>query len=108
MQSDIIQNERKQMPKRFCTDSGWEKSKRWLKAVAKWTADGCPVRNDLEIETYYEICHGTEGESEPCRFFSKEGSCKLCGCKLSKSRIAFLNKIRMATESCPKGYWPYD
>jgi len=48
------------------------------------------------VETIYEtICR-------PCPKFSAVAqACNICGCGISASKSAWLNKARMATESCP-------
>jgi len=77
----------------------WDKTKRWLSAVKKWTLAGFPIRSLEEIEEVYN------NKCIVCDHVSKQGSCKICGCKISKLRIALLNKIRMATEHCPIEEW---
>ena len=72
----------------------------YAKATARWIAAGRPKRSDSEVTRIYdEVC-------TPCSDFDKEReSCRICGCRVSKSRRALLNKLRMATESCPAGKW---
>jgi hypothetical protein len=78
----------------------WDKTKRWLEAVKKWTLAGFPTRSLEEIEDIYNnkciVCDN---------ILKLTGSCRLCGCKVSKLRIALLNKIRMGTEHCPIKKW---
>jgi len=82
-----------------CKKSGIEKTTRWKKAIAKWTKEGKPTRSDLEVSFIYER------RCTPCDFFNVYESCKLCGCKLSHSKLALFRKIRIATEHCPKKFW---
>ena len=96
--TNVNQLKRRNRKSKPCTSSGIEKTKRWIRAVARWMEAGSPIRSDEEVKRIYDLC-------QMCKFYSKHGSCKLCGCKLSRSKIAFLNKIRMATEDCPKNYW---
>ena len=77
----------------------WEKTKQWLDAVKRWTLAGFPVRTIEEVEDIYN------NKCLVCEEISKGGSCKKCGCKVSKSKIALINKIRMATEKCPIEKW---
>ena len=73
----------------------------WARAISKWRKAGKPVRSNEEVAYIFErICR-------PCNDFDKDrGTCRICGCKLSKSKRAFANKVRMATETCPVGRWP--
>jgi hypothetical protein len=70
------------------------------KAVKKWMAAGAPVRTQPEIDAAFSICHA-------CEFFQplkhESGTCQKCGCFVNRNGL--LNKIRMATESCPEGKW---
>lgn len=63
-------------------------------AVARWIAAGFPRRSDDEVDQIFEICRA-------CKWMHAAGYCQKCGCRLSKSRQAMTNKIRMATEHCP-------
>ena len=66
-------------------------------ALARWTAAGFPTRDQAEVERIEAICVACE--------HYRNGRCKKCGCCVNKSRMAVLNKIKMATESCPVGKW---
>lgn len=73
-----------------------------INAHARWLAAGSPVRDPDAIKTLYSIC-------EACpriMFTEREGSawCRECGCHLASAGVV-LNKIAMATESCPLGKW---
>ena len=76
--------------------------RKWEKAIRKWRKAGKPVRNRVEVGAILIICKN-------CEHYSKRlgvlGYCKLCGCNVSNTPIGELNKIRMATEKCPKGKW---
>ena len=69
-------------------------------ALVKWNKAGKPVRSKEEIERIH---------SEYCTNFdwydSKQKTCRGCGCKVTLGGMAVFNKIKMATEHCPKEYW---
>lgn len=71
--------------------------KRYVTAVARWMAAGSPVREDSEVDRIFAICLG-------CEHYNGK-SCQVCSCRVNKSQTALLNKIRMATEKCPKEKW---
>ncbi len=71
--------------------------KHYVYALACWTAAGMPTRKQAEVERLEAICR-------ECGHYHK-GRCAKCGCCVNKSKVAVLNKIRMATESCPDGKW---
>ncbi len=77
-----------------------KRAARWVSASARWVAAGRPKRSQAEIDRIYlEVCL-------PCpRFVPDLGGCGVCGCRLSQRRKALVNKIAMATESCPEGRW---
>ena len=74
----------------------------WQKAIMRWKEAGKPVRTEAEMEERLAICRD-------CNHYAKRfgtlGYCSVCGCGVSKVRIGPLNKIRMATEKCPKKKW---
>lgn len=71
----------------------------YAKAMARWIKAGRPVRSDAEVERIFDtIC-------KPCQDFNSRGSCGICGCKVRRRGSALLNKIRQATQSCPKSKW---
>jgi len=72
----------------------------WLykQALIRWNSAGRPVRSQEEVE---EIL---EKKCKPCEWYDK-GRCRGCGCRVSSSSFAVINKIKMATENCPKGEW---
>ena len=69
-------------------------------AQVRWITAGRPVRSPERIaEIFTQLCR-------PCEHFrpgrtEDEGSCRLCGCCLRRNG-GLLNKIKMATEQCPK------
>ena len=73
----------------------------FAKATAKWFKAGMPVRTNEEIDKIFKtIC-------VPCRYYTgteDKGRCLYCGCSLQR-RSGLVNKIKMATESCPKDKW---
>lgn len=77
-----------------------DKAVRYATAVARWIAAGSPARTDDDVERIYEtLCR-------PCEYFNPQRQgCKVCGCRLGKSKNALVNKIRMATEHCPRQKW---
>jgi len=67
-------------------------------ALRKWQAAGRPVRPQEEVTRLHdEHC-------VKCDWF-ENGRCKGCGCKVSMGSIAIFNKLKMATEHCPKELW---
>jgi hypothetical protein len=75
----------------------------YASALARWTAAGFPIRDQAEVERIEsEFC-------KPCPKYTVDpllgGRCSECGCRVSASRFAAVNKIKMATERCPKGKW---
>ena len=72
-------------------------TRRYVAAIKRWRAAGCPARNDAEVEKMLAIC-------KACEHYDK-GNCSQCGCRVNDSRWSLTNKIRMATENCPAGKW---
>lgn len=62
-------------------------------AMAKWKSSGKPLVDDEAHSKRVEICKHCPGGHY--RVFQ----CKLCKC------VVFV-KAKMATETCPAGYWP--
>ena len=75
-----------------------EKAKRYAAAMWRWSLAGFPVRSPEEVDRIYREC------CEPCEHYDN-GGCKLCGCCVSRKRLAIRNKLAMGTESCPIGRW---
>ena len=71
----------------------------YSKAIKEWVTAGRPTRTEKEVDRIHKICVG-------CDWYDKESSsCKGCGCKVSQNSFAVMNKIKMATESCPQDKW---
>ncbi len=79
------------------------KATRYAKSTAEWIAAGRPVRPNEEVERILRMC-----QSDACGYYEPRGDdrgmCRACGCMLNLYGGLF-NKIRRATEHCPKEYW---
>jgi len=74
----------------------------WLykDALVRWKKAGYPVRSDAEVAKIHET------KCKPCSWYDpKKKRCKGCGCRVSVGSVAVFNKIKMATEHCPKELW---
>ena len=72
----------------------------YTEALARWTAAGRPERSDKEVERIFHQCCKT------CKWYDPEKQiCRGCGCRVAESGYAVLNKIKMATENCPRNLW---
>lgn len=68
-------------------------------ALIRWKKAGKPTRSDEEVQNIHKQC-------SKCDWYdSGKKRCKGCGCKVTTSGFAVFNKIKMATEHCPKGLW---
>lgn len=66
-------------------------------AVTRWIKAGRPKRTDDEIK----IIH--EKHCKKCDWYDKKSSrCKGCGCRVVPKGLALTNKLKMATEHCPR------
>jgi hypothetical protein len=74
-----------------------EKAGHYAVALLRWSAAGFPRRSDEEVAAIVAICRA-------CEKF-RDGACTKCGCGVSTSRWAVVNKARMATEICSLGKW---
>jgi len=84
------------------TPSRFVKVSRYVRAVSRWIAAGCPVRLPEEvIRVFQGIC----SQCPKDQFDIERKVCKKCGCKVSLNCKGLLNKIRMETEHCPEGLW---
>ena len=73
---------------------------RYKEAVKRWIKKGRPVRTKEEVD------HILEEHCKKCDWYDPEKkTCGDCGCKVTNSGVAVLNKIKMATESCPRDKW---
>jgi hypothetical protein len=70
-------------------------------ALIKWNKAGRPTRTQEEVKHIHrEFC------AMPCEWYDEgAGRCRGCGCKVTTGSIAVFNKIKMATEHCPKDKW---
>ncbi len=68
----------------------------YAEAVARWIVAGRPTRSDEEVARIFEQ------RCQPC---APNGRCPFCGCRVARDGYTLLNKIKMATESCPQGRW---
>jgi len=80
--------------------TSFDKVKHYYNAIRTWVANGKPTRTQEEVDRIHdEYC-------VKCDMYDKEtNSCKNCGCKVSKGSFPLLNKLKMATETCPLGLW---
>lgn len=72
----------------------------YAEAMAQWTAAGRPVRSDKDVEQIFNrFC-------KTCRWYDRPRKiCKGCGCRVADNGYAIRNKIKMATENCPRELW---
>lgn len=70
---------------------------RWGWEIGKWLSAGRPRRTDEEVESLLAICQGCDK--------LVDNRCAVCGCRVTKSKVAIVNKLRMATTACPRGRW---
>lgn len=72
----------------------------YKEALKKWVKAGKPTRTQEQVDQI------VEDHCKKCDWYDKEAErCKGCGCRVSNSSIAIVNKVKMATEHCPKGLW---
>lgn len=72
----------------------------YKEALVRWKKAGYPVRTDEEVKEIHEK------KCVPCSWYDKDKKrCKGCGCRVSAGSVAVLNKIKMATEHCPREEW---
>ena len=70
-------------------------ARRYAAAILKWSRAGWSRRTPDEVKAIFRT------KCLPCPE-RQRGKCKKCGCRVSEGTIALVNKIRMATEHCPK------
>lgn len=76
-----------------------EKAANYAKAVTQHVLTGSQTRTDEEVSELMQLC-------ESCEHYDQQiGRCGVCGCRCNKSKSAWLNKLRMASQHCPKGKW---
>ncbi|MFA5056484.1 MAG: hypothetical protein WC485_00085 [Opitutaceae bacterium] len=96
--------EAEEQTKEAAADLGvsFETAKTYIKALLRWYKAGRPKRSQEEVEQIYNtFCRP---KPRPCQYFV-DGKCSKCGCNVNLSKLTVLNKIKMATESCPVGKW---
>jgi hypothetical protein len=76
-----------------------EKAGHYAKALLKWSAAGFPVRTDEDVAAIVVICRACE------KWDCAKAACGVCGCGVSQSRWAVVNKARMGSEVCPLKKW---
>lgn len=66
----------------------------------EWAAAGRPERSDKDVEQIFQrFC-------KPCRWYDRRRRiCRGCGCRVADTGFAITNKIKMATEHCPRKLW---
>jgi hypothetical protein len=76
----------------------------YKEALIRWNKAGRPTRTQEEVEAIHNThCNPPDGR---CEWYDpKQKRCRGCGCKVTVSSIALVNKIKMATEHCPKEKW---
>jgi len=71
----------------------WQAVKNWIKA-------GRPKRTETEVKKIHDVY------CSQCDWYDKDARrCKGCGCAVKPTGGALLNKIKMATENCPRKFW---
>lgn len=72
----------------------------YAEALIAWTVAGRPERSDKDVERiFHRHC-------KRCDWFDSERQiCRGCGCRVAENGYAVLNKIKMATENCPRDFW---
>ena len=69
-------------------------------SLARWTAAGCPTRTDAHVADLLTT------QCKKCFLYDRQKKrCRECGCAVSLEGWAIVNKVKMATESCPLGRW---
>jgi hypothetical protein len=74
----------------------------WKDAVLRWNAAGRPTRTAEEVQEILDkFCN-----TKHCNWYDPDKRrCKGCGCKVTDGGIAVLNKLKMATEHCPRDFF---
>jgi hypothetical protein len=72
----------------------------YAEALIAWTAAGRPKRSAKDVEQIFSrFC-------KPCRWYDRRRQiCRGCGCRVADTGFAVTNKIKMATEHCPRNLW---
>jgi hypothetical protein len=76
------------------------RSMTYAEAVAGWIAAGRPERSDEETRRIFDEHCGK------CAWYDQDKQiCRGCGCRVMEIGRAVFNKIKMATQHCPRGLW---
>jgi hypothetical protein len=77
--------------------------KSWTAAVADWKVKGSPERSEEEVQRIFNtFCAATPH----CSWYDPDRQlCRGCGCRVRSEGMAVFNKIRMATQHCPRDLW---
>lgn len=67
-------------------------------AIQRWVKAGRPQRTEEEVQEIFKKHCGQ------CNWYANK-RCKGCGCRVTSRGMAIFNKIKMATEHCPKKLW---
>jgi len=72
----------------------------YTQSVAEWVAAGRPERTDEDVRQIFQtFC-------EPCTWRKRKTDiCRGCGCRVVDKGLAITNKIKMATQHCPREKW---
>ncbi len=70
----------------------------YVTALKEWREAGKPIRSDEEVERIFEFF------CSKCKSH-KKNRCLFCGCRIAINGHPITNKIKMATEHCPKELW---
>lgn len=73
----------------------WIRGWNFANSMAKWSASGFPIAPREVTEQRLAICHGCE--------YLVNDACSKCGCPCTGEGV--LDKLTLATESCPEGKW---
>ncbi len=82
------------------TPSFFRRSVTYAEAVAGWISAGRPERSEEETRRIFEE------HCSKCAWYDRNKQiCKGCGCKVTNVGHAIFNKIKMATQHCPRSLW---
>lgn len=82
------------------TPSLLRRSMTYAEALAGWVSAGRPERSEEETKRIFD-----EHCSKCAWYDSKKKICRGCGCKVTNVGHAVVNKIKMATQHCPRELW---
>jgi len=82
------------------TPSFFRRSVTYAEAVTGWIAAGHPERSEEETKRIFEE------HCSKCAWYDRNKQiCRGCGCKVTNVGHAIFNKIKMATQHCPRSLW---